>query len=75
MVVCDPEKFDLYEQSGVKEYWVVEPVGRWVQQYCLAPEGAYAPEITWEETGTLESVVLPGFSLVIQELWATTGPK
>lgn len=69
------EKYELYERSGVKEYWVVEPSGRWVQQYTLGPDGRFAPEVTWEGTGTLESVVLPGFTLAIQELWATTGPR
>lgn len=69
------EKYELYERSGVKEYWVVEPAGRWVQQYALGPDGRFAPEVTWEGVGTLESVVLPGFTLAIQELWATTGPR
>ena len=63
------EKYDLYQRSGVKEYWVIDPPGRWVQQYVLGSDGAYAPEVTWEKTGTLVSTVLPGFELDIATIW------
>ena len=63
------EKFALYERSGVKEYWVIDPVGHWLQQYVLAADGKYAPEVTFENTGTVTSAVLDGFSLDVAELW------
>ncbi|MEI8095061.1 MAG: Uma2 family endonuclease [Spirochaetales bacterium] len=68
------EKYALYERSGVREYWVIDPVGRWLQQYVLAPAKAglgprFAPEVTFESTGTVTSAVLAGFSLDVAQLW------
>lgn len=64
------EKYDLYQRSGVKEYWVLDPVGRWLQQYVLRPDGRYAPELTLEGSATVASVTLPGFALDLSMLWA-----
>ena len=63
------EKYALYERSGVKEYWVIDPTGQWVQQYVLGADGHYAPEVTWVKTGTLVSTALPGFELDIGSIW------
>lgn len=64
------EKYDLYQRSGVKEYWVIDPPGRWVQQYVLGADGQYAPEVTWEKVGTLVSPTLAGLELDIASIWA-----
>ena len=34
-------KFDRYERAGVREYWIVDPVGATVQIFTLGPEGKY----------------------------------
>lgn len=52
------EKYQLYERSGVKEYWVIEPVGCWVQQYVLTPAGRFG----------IECQVLPGLVLDVEAL-------
>lgn len=63
------EKYQLYERAGVKEYWVVDPVGRWVQQYVLSPAGTFGIEITFEQKGILVSSVLPGLELDVTQLF------
>jgi Uma2 family endonuclease len=63
------EKFALYERSGVREYWVIDPVSNWLQQYILAADGKYAAEVTFEKTGTVSSIVLPEFVLDVASLW------
>ena len=35
------EKFDLYEASGVREYWVVFPYDEGVMVFLLQPDGKY----------------------------------
>jgi Uma2 family endonuclease len=27
------EKYDIYEKFGVKEYWIVDPIGKWLNVY------------------------------------------
>jgi len=34
-------KRDLYQKHGVKEYWIVHPLERWVMVYLLDETGAY----------------------------------
>ena len=63
------EKYNLYERSGVKEYWVVDPPGRWVQQYILGANGRYAPEVVFVQKGTLVSAVLPGLEIDLSIIW------
>ncbi|MDR2476077.1 MAG: Uma2 family endonuclease [Bacteroidales bacterium] len=35
------KKFDLYEASGVREYWIADPGNRSVAIYLLQPDGKY----------------------------------
>ncbi len=35
------QKFDVYQESGVKEYWLIQPDDRNVFQYVLNHEGTY----------------------------------
>jgi len=67
------EKYHVYERSGVREYWVVDPTGEWVQRYVLGANGKFGIEVTIEKHGTLESLVLSGFSVEVAELWPTGG--
>ena len=42
------EKYNLYEDSGVREYWVVYPEAKAVTVFLLNPEGVYDEGITYE---------------------------
>ncbi len=63
------EKYSLYERSGVKEYWVVDPTGKWIQQYVLGSDGKFEVEVTFEQKGLLECCVLPGLVIDVAEVW------
>lgn len=59
-------KRNLYEQNGVREYWIVDPEARTIAQLTL-DEGHYAlTELT--ESDTIQSVVLIGFEMVVGQL-------
>ena len=42
------EKFHLYEQAGVGEYWVVFPKEKAVTVFLLQPDGKYNTGTTYE---------------------------
>lgn len=61
-------KFDLYERFGVKEYWVVDPRGRYLRLFTLDNQGGYGDGTIFDGKGIAESLVFDGFSLDVAEL-------
>jgi Uma2 family endonuclease len=63
------EKYTLYEQHGVKEYWLVLPAERSLIIFTLDDRGAYqaAKPLTYGDTAA--SRVLPGFSIALDEIF------
>lgn len=58
------EKLDLYEKHGVREYWVLDPSGRWLCIYHRKPDGRFDEGELREpgrDYGSVESQVLEGF--------------
>ena len=62
-------KYEVYEEAGVKEYWVVFPIERTVFVYTLV-DGKYAPSKLMVSGDVVTSDILPGFSLDLAELFA-----
>lgn len=52
------EKFNLYEQVGVKEYWLVSPDDKMVEIFYLGEDGRYGRPKIYCETDTVELKVL-----------------
>ena len=44
------KKFDLYEASGVREYWVVYPFEAAVEVFVLQPDGKYSEGTKYQNT-------------------------
>jgi Uma2 family endonuclease len=61
-------KYDIYEQSGVREYWVVFPTEQAIIVYTLV-NGRFEGSKPYTHSGLLVSSVLSGFSLNISELF------
>jgi Uma2 family endonuclease len=68
------EKFYLYEQAGVREFWLVDPLRDVVELHRLGASGTYQPVLP-DENGTLASMVLQGFWLRPEWLWRDRLPK
>jgi len=64
------DKFDVYEQYGVTEYWLVEPKARMIEVYILSGGGEYALLGQFVGDEVVESQVLAGIELVAQSLFA-----
>jgi Uma2 family endonuclease len=63
------EKYEVYEESGVKEYWLVEPNDEIVLVYILNDEGKYIGLKPFTTDEILTSKVLPEFSIDINSLF------
>ncbi|HEX2203567.1 MAG TPA: Uma2 family endonuclease [Longimicrobium sp.] len=63
------EKFREYEQAGVREYWLIDPLQRAAEVYRLSGSGVYGP-VPLGEPPRLRSEVIPGLWIDPAWLWA-----
>jgi Uma2 family endonuclease len=61
-------KFDLYEESGVLEYWIVYPGVKTVAAFTLVA-GQYTLTAEYTEPGPIPVATLPGLSLEWAEIF------
>ena len=59
-------KRNLYEQNGVREYWIIDPEARTIAQLVLEGEHYVLTELT--ENDTIRSAVLAGFEMIVGKL-------
>ncbi len=65
------EKLDVYERTGVGEYWVVDPAQNTVLRYVRDDAtGRFAPPETLTPSDTLETPLLPGLRIDLAEVLA-----
>jgi Uma2 family endonuclease len=63
------EKYDLYQEAGVTEYWVVFPSEQVLQRYILNEQNIYQaqrPDVAGDLVGI---TFLPGFELKVEEIF------
>jgi Uma2 family endonuclease len=66
-------KHELYARHGVREFWVVDPGNRCARIYRLDAEASprrFGEPVIVAENGRLESSVLSGFAIGLDELFA-----
>jgi Uma2 family endonuclease len=64
------QKFDVYEKSGVKEYWVIHPAEQTILVYMLDATGKYVATLKPYVRGDkLTSVVLPELIIDVEEVF------
>jgi Uma2 family endonuclease len=61
----------LYDRSGVREYWLVDPEQHVVTMHRRAEDGSFpqVARLTAEELDTLSTALLPGWSLPLARLF------
>ena len=62
-------KYSVYEEFGVKEYWVISPAEKTFLKYTLDAKGKYQPSKLFTLSEKVESEVLPGFVLDLDEVF------
>jgi len=63
-------KRDIYSEYGVKEYWIVDPVGKNIEVMTLGTEG-YKLHAIFLNDEVLTSPLIEGFSLPLKEVFAS----
>ncbi|MDR1022483.1 MAG: Uma2 family endonuclease [Prevotellaceae bacterium] len=63
------EKFNLYEASGVKEYWIVEPFVKDVAVFLLQENGRYAERAIYRSGAKIPVQTLPGLEVDTEKLF------
>ncbi|MFZ4634472.1 MAG: Uma2 family endonuclease [Saprospiraceae bacterium] len=63
------EKKELYQQFGVQEYWIVDPLLRTLEMYTLV-EGRYTLHAFLENDETAQSAVLGGMICALDDLFS-----
>ena len=66
-------KKELYGESGVREYWIVDPARETLTRYNLETEGTYGRPLIFVSDETVPSVVFPDLKLDLGELFAGIG--
>ncbi|KQS33222.1 Uma2 family endonuclease [Dyadobacter sp. Leaf189] len=64
------QKFDIYEESGVKEYWVVYPEYEHVLIFTLSEAGKYVGQHPKTSKDLLRSTVLPDLTIDLSQVFA-----
>lgn len=63
------EKFEVYEENGVKEYWLVYPFDEYVMVYTLNEKGKFIGSKPLVEGEFIQSTVLPGLEIEVGEVF------
>lgn len=68
------EKFEVYEESGVQEYWVVHPQEQTVLVYTLNQQGKYEGILKpYVRTDRVSPITLPGLTINLEEVFPDEG--
>ncbi len=62
-------KFNKYEKSGVKEYWIVEPEGRIISVFTLQDNNRYGRPESYTETDKIKVNVFPELTIDLAPLF------
>ena len=63
------EKFRVYEEAGVREYWIVNPTERIVLQYVLNEAGQYSGLAPASEEDPLPTHIFPDLVIDLKEVF------
>ena len=64
------EKFFLYEQVGVKKYWLVYPDDKLVEVFSLGTDGRYGRPDIYSEKNTVKLKVLPDLTVDLNPVFS-----
>jgi len=63
-------KYEVYEESGVIEYWIISPQDKTFLKYTLTTGGKYDPSKLMTTGDVITTPILPGFALDLETVFA-----
>jgi len=68
-------KYEVYEEAGVKEYWIIHPNEKTFLQYILTDTGQYQASRLMTLGDDVTTSVLPGFVLNLDTVFENIGDE
>lgn len=62
-------KFNMYEKAGVKEYWIVEPDGKYISVFTLQENKRYGRPEAYTEEDKMQASVLPDLTIDLKRIF------
>lgn len=62
-------KYQIYEENGVQEYWIISPDYNTFFRYILGEDGKYVPFKLLTSGSEVTTPILPGFVLNLKEVF------
>ena len=66
-------KFDLYEEKGVQEYWLVDPTNQIVQVFTIEEGGTYGRPAIYDPTDQVKVGIFPDLVIDLPAVFGETG--
>ncbi|WP_339813705.1 Uma2 family endonuclease [uncultured Imperialibacter sp.] len=63
------DKFSLYEENGVKEYWVVYPGEKVVEVFVLRSDGKYSQSLKFTDDESVTSTAVPELTINVNDIF------
>lgn len=63
------DKYSIYEESGVKEYWIIYPGEKSMMRFVLNEQGKYIGLQPLTEDDTVTTPILPGLEISLMEVF------
>jgi Uma2 family endonuclease len=62
-------KHELYEEAGVKEYWIINPIEENIVVFLLNEEGKLSGLKMYASDDIIESIAVPGLNINVTEIF------
>lgn len=63
-------KYELYEEAGVKEYWIVQPAEENISIFILNEEGKFDVARMYTGGDDIKSIAIPGLTIKVNDIFS-----